>query len=192
MKPLTVFKSDVYMGEVPEKLRDPNLINEVYKLQYPEGYNWSSTTRASIYEDNIRFDSQDSPFFPITAYVAGQIKKVIKDFYSEDSLIYMTDGWANIAGHMGFQEHHVHTNTHFSAVIYLKASSGDFGFKNPYAEANMFRLPFDDRKLEADEFSITPKEWGLLIFRSYMPHIVRANLSNEDRISLAFNFVVKE
>ena len=36
--------------------------------------------------------------------------------------------------------------------------------------------------------TISPKENMLIVFPSWVPHAVEINLSDEDRISLAFNF----
>ena len=38
--------------------------------------------------------------------------------------------------------------------------------------------------------TIPLKEYMLLVFPSWVPHAVETNLSDEDRISLSFNFIL--
>ena len=49
----------------------------------------------------------------------------------------------------------------------------------------------DGYKMQSYDYpiiTIPPKENMLLVFPSWVPHAVETNLSNEDRISLSFNF----
>lgn len=92
--------------------------------------------------------------------------------------------WGNINKLGGYNNLHSHLNSTdlddilnmFSAVYYIKVpqNSGDICFSNP-----LF-INFLNH--------YTPQEKDLIVFPSYVPHLVRPNKTNEDRISIAFNF----
>ena len=105
--------------------------------------------------------------------------------------------WINVSSSGNFQEYHVHTNSHFSAVYYVKVpkNCGDIVFRAHDHAGDMFPLPFsiDTEKEPAYRtYYVKPKESELIIFRSNLEHMVQKNKSNDDRISIAFNFVLKE
>jgi ectoine hydroxylase-related dioxygenase (phytanoyl-CoA dioxygenase family) len=57
----------------------------------------------------------------------------------------------------------------------------------------MFLLPIESENYNTYKtFSLRPIEGHLVIFRSNLKHMVEKNISNESRISIAMNFIVKE
>lgn len=90
--------------------------------------------------------------------------------------------WGNINGKGDFNIVHNHTETDLdviSGVFYLKCdnNSGPIGFYHP----NFFNY----------HFKHDPSEKDLILFPGYMPHYVFPNNSDDDRISIAFNFRFK-
>lgn len=92
--------------------------------------------------------------------------------------------WGNINGKGDFNFVHNHITTEldthlFSGVFYLKcnSNSGSLGFYHP----NFFNHYFKHE----------PSEKDLVLFPGYMPHYVLPNNSDDDRISIAFNFKFK-
>ena len=101
------------------------------------------------------------------------------------------DAWINVSSPGDYQEYHIHPLRHFSLVYYVKSSedSGNIRFK--FNNSNdMFPLPVDNyTDASFDDCYYKPEESSLLIFRSNLQHMVEKNKSQEDRISVALNFV---
>ena len=111
--------------------------------------------------------------------------------------IQCTSSWVNVSSPGNFQEYHVHTNSHFSAVYYAKIpnNSGKIVFRAHDHAGDMFPLPFNlntEKEPAYRTYFLEPKESELMIFRSNLQHMVQKNNSNEDRISIALNFVLQE
>jgi uncharacterized protein (TIGR02466 family) len=96
--------------------------------------------------------------------------------------------WFNINRKYNFNWLHNHPNFYFSGVYYVKSSenSGDLVLERPDA-ASEWIVPESINIANCPAFKITPKVNNLLIFPSYLKHKVEQNLTDEDRISIAFN-----
>ena len=129
------------------------------------------------------------------------IEGLIKQLTSELQGVYLDFGlhkepklanyWININGTNGFNKVHKHPGCYFSACVYLKVpkNSGDFVFVREDS-LNDFIPRFNElNNLNNQEFTITPNEGDIIYFPSSMPHFVMPNNSEEDRISIAVNFV---
>jgi uncharacterized protein (TIGR02466 family) len=102
------------------------------------------------------------------------------------------DAWLNISKDGQYQEYHVHPGRHFSLVYYVKTpvNCGNIRFKSPSADTDMFLLPISDfTNASYSTCYYEPEENVVLIFRSNLQHMVETNKSNEDRISIAMNFL---
>ena len=88
--------------------------------------------------------------------------------------------WGNISSKTHYNNIHTHggVDNQWSGVYYLQTppNSGNIVFHNNLGEI-------------IKEYS--PKIGDLLIFHSSLPHSVGVNNSDQDRISIAFNFIVK-
>jgi uncharacterized protein (TIGR02466 family) len=125
-------------------------------------------------------------------------KQVMKEFYeySHEILNYknnkfkMTTSWFTKSNRNQESIYHNHNNCMFSGVLYLKIdkNSGGINFNNP--ENIRFQLkPTKYDILNARDFTIEPKIGNIIFFPSEMHHKILPNNSNEERISLAFNFL---
>jgi uncharacterized protein (TIGR02466 family) len=112
-------------------------------------------------------------FFPLVKTLNSEIFEITKN-----PNIQIEGMWGNISSFTNFNSIHTHhTNIKkLSGVLYLQtpSNSGDIIFHNPL-----------DLSIA---FNVKPKPKTLIIFPSYLPHFVEPNLSQEDRISIAFNF----
>ena len=100
------------------------------------------------------------------------------------------EGWININRKYTFQEYHNHPGSIISAVYYISApeGSGRIQFQDPKEDM----MPLKDiKELNTNSFktALYPCEEGrLLIFRSYLKHLVHQGLNQIPRVSLALNF----
>ena len=96
--------------------------------------------------------------------------------------------WAIINKNGDFNILHTHPNCYLSAAYYVKAPEkcGRFQIENPnIAKRNFYP------EIKRKNAGIEIEEGDLLIFPGYLPHKVRANESNEDRIVISFNVDIK-
>lgn len=109
--------------------------------------------------------------------------------------IFLTDAWFNYSVKNDYQEFHIHTKRHISGVYYIKApkNCGNIIFRKP--NLNMFELNGKSSKEKTylnETYFFTPEEGLLLLFPSNLEHLVEKNLSDEERVSLSFNYVIKD
>ncbi len=102
--------------------------------------------------------------------------------------------WANINPPGGYNAPHIHPNSLFSGVYYVKApeNSGDLVCNEPRAGAQL-NMPARKKgkppKHLWREVHLKPIEGRIIIFPFYLWHSVAPNQSNDIRISVSFNFI---
>ena len=97
--------------------------------------------------------------------------------------------WANVNSPGSRNTFHTHKDDEFSCVYYLQGTgTGDLRFPNP---ANVLGDCCKTSPFTRD-FLFSPQDGDLVIFPSWMPHEVEPNLSNRERINIAFNFKVTQ
>lgn len=95
--------------------------------------------------------------------------------------------WTNINLPNSSNRIHTHKSFDFVAVYFIQGTdTGTLTFHNP---ANLLtdcsgNSPFTSR------FSFEPKDGDLFIWPAWMPHEVDINLSNKERINIAFNIKI--
>ena len=101
------------------------------------------------------------------------------------------ESWFNVYNKYDYQEAHDHMGFNISAIYILQGShkTGTINFKNPSPskEVHLFN---PENEYTFSNMCINPQPGLLLIFDSNLVHSVSQNLTNEKRISLAYNFNV--
>ena len=116
-------------------------------------------------------------FYPLVKEIKDFIYPVFNNPHEK-----ITSLWANISPSMGYNNPHTHTSgdaypyKEYSGVIYLKTPS------------NCGRICFKNLLNTNDVREVIPQEKMIIIFPAVLEHYVEPNLSNEDRISIAFNY----
>jgi uncharacterized protein (TIGR02466 family) len=144
---------------------------------------------------------QSKSFYPnknniwIYEYIMSHVKPAL---YSQLQLVEGTDFsienfWINLSNTNSYNDYHSHLNSDYSGCLYIQIEekSGSIQF-NPNLNYNTDWMSFlnEDHK---NNFKIypsiqcNPKEGTILLFPSHLMHKVNANLSNKERISIAFN-----
>jgi len=119
------------------------------------------------------------------------------ELYKDEDHVYSTferngqvviNMWANINQHGSRNTYHSHKAHHYVGVYYLQGTdTGSLIMANP---ANVL----GDCNLEAPythDFAFAPKDGDLVLWPAWVPHEVEPNLSNRERINLAFNIKLK-
>ena len=113
-----------------------------------------------------------------------------------DSEPYLGNMWANINPPGAMNRAHMHPNSLWSGVYYVKAlpNSGHLKIEDPRSIAAMSRPrqkegPTPSRLWRETHFD--PKPGRLIMFPAWLIHCVDPNNSNDIRISISFNFMQK-
>ena len=110
---------------------------------------------------------------------------------------YICNYWINKNNKGDFNVPHSHVSEHiqFSGIWYLDVpqNGAKVVFLNPDKTISMgFTYNFFDDPVAYSYYSVCPENGVLLLFPSNVVHYVQPNLSNQARISLAFNISLKE
>jgi len=132
-----------------------------------ENIDWLTKEIYALFKENVDFYSRSDPVF------ASSLGSEIKINY-----------WTNINQPGSRNDIHAHKPGICSGVYYIQGSNtGSLKFINP---ANILsdcnpRSPF------TRAFQINPKDRDLVMFPSWMPHEVEQNLSDRERINIAYD-----
>ena len=122
-----------------------------------------------------------------------------RDIYKEehlDSEPFLGNMWANINPPGGYNRTHIHPNSLWSGVYYVKTpkNCGHLKLEDPRSVALMTRprqvLGEQPQRLWR-EVHYEPVAGRLIMFPAWLNHCVDPNQSNEIRISVSFNFMQK-
>jgi uncharacterized protein (TIGR02466 family) len=127
-------------------------------------------------------------------YICNMSFKACADLNFNDCNVAITGAWLNINDNRNSMNcEHVHGDV-FSGVFYLKSpdKSGELVISNP-AINKMWQgcnLTSEKNKFTAESIHFIPEEGNILLFPSYIPHSVRPNNHDDERISISFNVIV--
>lgn len=101
--------------------------------------------------------------------------------------------WININGKNHYNQVHDHPSSFYAGVYYVRAKEGQgkIIFNHPmtfFSNYTIMNKVNDQTMFNSITWEIEPKEGMLLLFPSYLAHLVGRNMTEEDRISIAFNF----
>ena len=144
---------------------------------------WHSTT-----------DMQNRPEY---RPLIDELFKMVNQVFEEE---FLTRGaalgnmWANINPPGGYNQPHVHPNAVFSGVYYVKAppNSGQLVCSDPRPGIQTCmpnRKKGEPPKHLWRDLHLQPKENRAIVFPAWLWHSVQPNKSNENRISVSFNFL---
>ena len=109
----------------------------------------------------------------------------------EDYELVLDNAWVNVSPKYASNRIHVHPRDHLSGVYYVQApeNSGSICFRDPRPQVEMWDFPYGEtNEMSTREVSYQPAAGRMVLFPSWLAHEVRPNMSEEDRISIAFNF----
>ena len=178
--------------------KDVQLDNRLFEREIIE---WSKKDKGIRRTNMIGWHSTtDMHKIPVFKPLVDELFKMQMEIYREELLTrepIIGNMWANINPPGGYNRPHIHPNSHFSGVYYIKApqNSGDIVFNDPRSGAHMI-MPerIKDSKPPSHlwrEVRINPLEGRLIMFPSWLWHCVDPNESNNIRISVSFNFIQK-
>lgn len=156
--------------------------------QYPSGY-------TSYFTNSTLFN--DKKLEGLVAFLYNCAENYARD-HSWDTENYhpvMNAFFANINPKHSFHPEHLHPYSHISGVFYVKsdANSPAIGFKDPRPGRWMMPPAADGTRPENSfHAKLAPEPGKLFLFPSWLEHGVAQNQSDRERISMSFNFEMRQ
>ncbi|WP_421656920.1 TIGR02466 family protein [Leptothermofonsia sp. ETS-13] len=129
---------------------------------------------------------------PFKQLVDGAIAQVAQAVGYGNVRIVAANCWANVNPKYASNKIHDHANSLFSGVYYVKTPKdcGNLMFYDPRSARTFYKPNVQGyTAYTADAVAHVAEAGLLLIFPSWLKHGVEPNLSDEDRISISFNYV---
>ena len=178
--------------------KDVQLDNRLFEREVIE---WSKKDKGIRRTNMIGWHSTTEMHqIPVFKPLVDELFKMQMEIYREELLSrepIIGNMWANINPPGGYNRPHIHPNSHFSGVYYIKApqNSGEIVFNDPRSAAHMV-MPERVKDIKPPshlwrEVRVNPLEGRMLMFPSWLWHCVEPNESNDIRISVSFNFIQK-
>lgn len=174
------------------------LLAEIAKVRQSEG--WDAATVAAGrggFGDNLQ--SQDDlhlrpEFAEFNTAALGAARQVFDRLKYAYQGCYLTGLWFNISVRGYSHKEHVHPNNFLSGVYYAKAHQGcgSIVFDDPRPQVKVL-IPdiLEPNPYNTHNFEVEPNVGDMVLFPSWLPHRVRANATEGERISVAFNVMFK-
>ena len=193
-----LFPTQFWTAELNENIE--RLQNEAYliKKNDKEGVRKSNSGFNGYHSKDIR----DFNNLPGTNQLVNQIINSVNTIHkiSRQGELQLTNFWINISGKGSSNTPHTHSGLTYSGVFFIKVpkemKGGRFLFYRNFNEADLmsteqmglFKEGYQKQGYDFPINTISPKENMLVVFPAWVPHAVEINLSDEERISLSFNF----
>ena len=135
---------------------------------------------------------EDKTFKPLITWVKTQAQKYSDDLgmkLNGSRYVPKLDGaWFNFYEKNNFQEYHWHPCI-LSCIYYLKSNPNGARtiFKSKIYES--YHIEYDNNSRPVGTCWYEPTPGGLLVFRGFMDHCVEQKTDDDDRITIAFNFI---
>ena len=144
---------------------------------------------------------------PAIGWLKACINKTVGDYLQQQGQDYRVEwglqGWANINRRGDYHNLHNHPHSYLSGTYYVQVPPADtldktaradlnpgaISFFDPRPQANMLAIR-NDAQIDA-EYRILPAAGMLLLWPSFLHHLVHPNLSDQMRVSISFNIVLK-
>ena len=143
---------------------------------------------------------------PAVVWLKDCVNKTVIDYFRRLGMNYPINwslhGWANVNRLGDYHDTHNHPRAYLSGTYYVAVPtgvkprhgrkdvrSGCISFYDPRYAVNMTAIK-DDPYIEA-EHTIQPRPGTLLMWPAFLKHFVHPNLSEEIRVSISYNVMLK-
>ncbi len=160
--------------------------NQIKNKNKKGGKNWESKLYNTFGTHSIHSDEK---FADINKFIFSEVTEFSKKIGYGHLGVACSESWLNVYDKYDYQENHDHIGSNISAVYILQGSdkTGTINFKNPAPSKETY-LFNPENQYTFSTMCIKTQPGLLVIFDSNLIHSVSQNLSNEKRISLAYNF----
>jgi len=186
------FPTPVYIADI----KHPTLNQELERDITAWANKDKGITRTNVQGWHSHTNMADLPEYKKLVNMLYACQKTIYEQEHYESEPVLGNMWANINPPGGMNRAHIHPNSLWSGVYYIKAlpNSGYLKIDDPRSSAAMVRPKQKKGELPPRLFREThyePIAGRCIMFPSWLMHCVDVNESNDIRISVSFNFLQK-
>tara|TARA_R110000737_G_C14515427_1_gene474416 strand:+ start:172 stop:765 length:594 start_codon:yes stop_codon:yes gene_type:complete len=186
------FPTSIYISNFNNENLNKDLEDKILKWANDD----KGITRTNIKGWHSNSDMQERPEYQELINLLYKAQKTIYEQEHLASEAFLGNMWANINPPGAMNRAHMHPNSLWSGVYYVKASknSGLLKIDDPRSSAAMSRPRMKEGippKRLWREVSYEPVSGKLIMFPSWLTHSVDPNESADIRISISFNFMQK-
>ena len=185
------FPTPVYIQEIPNAV-ELNQYLEQKILQWSQQNKGVLKTNAGGWHSTTDMNRK-SEYNPLTKKLFDMQDKIFeKEFLTRKPVL--GNMWANINYPGGYNRPHLHPNSLFSGVYWIKApeKSGNLMLYEPRPGVHTTMPNRKEGELPPQlwrEIHYQPKAGTVVMFPAWLWHEVQPNKSNDIRISVSFNFL---
>jgi len=186
------FPTPVYILDIKDKSLNEQLEKDILDWCNKD----KGVSRTNVKGWHSTTDMHEKPEYQrlVNALYEAQNKIYIEEYL--DSEPYLGNMWANVNPKGGMNRTHIHPNSLWSGVYYVRTpkNCGHLKVEDPRSVALMSRPRMKPEKPPARlwrETHFEPIAGRLIMFPSWLTHCVDPNESDELRISISFNFMQK-
>jgi len=186
-----LFPTTIYIADIGNPNLNQDLENKII--------NWSNTDPGMRRTNINSWHSKDDMFhMPEYKDITNLLFQMQNQIYQEEGLEpepILGSMWANVNPKGGFNASHIHPNSLWSGVYYVKTppNCGRLQVNDPRAVAAMIRPHYikEQKPHQWREVNYEPIAGRCIMFPSWLEHRVEPNQSDDIRISISFNFLQK-
>ena len=180
-----IFPTFIFMSDVNE-IDNNELLAHIYKIKEIDA--GVKVSNSNGWQSTSSKETDCEQLFKLKQFIDGMMLQIYQN-YGVLRQPTLDNYWYNVNNKYSYNKQHVHPRSYFSAVYYVKTpkDSGELYFNRP---DNLLHYIDVDRLTPTNvgEVRSVPKEHELIIFPSYLSHGVNINNSDEERVSIAFNY----
>ena len=185
------FPTQVYIKDIPNAVQ-LNQYLEQKIIQWSQQNKGVSKTNAGGWHSETDMNKREE-YNPLTKELFNMQEEIFKKEHLSLKPV-LGNMWANINYPGCFNRPHIHPNSLFSGVYWLKApqNSGNLMVYDPRPGVQMSMPSRKEGKLPCElwrEVHYEPLAGRCIMFPSWLWHEVKPNQSNDIRISVSFNFL---
>ena len=186
-----LFASPVFMSEILDTELLDNTVSSILELR--ENGKGVETYGSWVTRDDL----QTLPEFnKLTKILLSEAERALDILTIKRESHYIPCMWANISKVGTAHMEHIHANSMYSGVVYLKSPKGSQPtiFADPRPGAQMLQPDYENPNpnILGARWSTAGERGGIVIFPSWLPHSVQpVPATDEERITLSFNIMIK-
>ena len=186
------FPTPVYIKEIPNAVELNHYLEKQILKWNKEDPKGVSKTNAGGWHSTTDMNKKQE-YDPLSKELFNMQDEIFQKEYLTMKPV-LGNMWANINPPGGFNRPHLHPNSLFSGVYWIKApkKSGNLMLYEPRPGAQCTMPNRKEEKLPSQlwrEVHYEPKAGTCIMFPSWLWHEVKPNESNDIRISVSFNFL---
>ncbi|MDA8585874.1 TIGR02466 family protein [Rhodobacteraceae bacterium] len=195
----TLFVTPIFQSRLSDQIKPGDLEAACLSIAEDDeaGQNWCEAEGFPGYTSYASLT--DLPWrFPIFEAVKGELDKLVAAFAEKLQLdldgrpLELEDIWINILPEGGIHTAHIHPHSVISGTTYVAMPEGTSALKLEDPRHAMMMAAPPRRKDAPEELQpfvyIRPEVGDVVMWESYLRHEVPMNMTEDDRISVSFNY----